>query len=257
MSQKYTTFCAVGDNHGHLVDKHAQESLEVFLRKNPCEHRIHLGDLNDFGGWRTGASKADQEEGTQADLKAGREFLRILRPTVFHYGNHDKRALEQMESRIGDTAEAAERAVRNVLDSLQAVDCREIYSYKVIGPNKTDVNLHRQGKLVTTHGFFAGTNATRNTAAKLGRPGDVVIHGHTHDFNQVTIEHLEAPIVGISAMCMMNIDLADYALTRPATTRWTNGWCYGVIEERTGLCKVWTAHKFDGQFVITNGFELI
>ena len=257
MSKKYKTFIAVGDNHGHLVDLHAQQALEQFLKKNPCDIRIHLGDLNDFGAWRTGSSKAEQEEGTDCDLQAGREFLRILRPTIFHYGNHDKRALEQMESRVGDTAECAERAVRSVLDSLDAVGCREIYSYKVVGPKKKDVNLHRHGKLVTTHGFNAGMNATRNTAAKLGRPGDVVIHGHTHDFHLVTIEHLEAPIVGVSAMCMMNVDLAEYSHTRPATTRWTNGWAYGVIEERTGLCKVWTAHKFLGKFVITTGFELL
>lgn len=257
MSKKYKTFIACGDNHGHLVDLHAQQSLEAFLKKNPCDIRIHLGDLNDFGAWRQGASKADQEEGTDADLKAGREFLRILRPTVFHYGNHDKRALEQMESRVGDTAECAERAVRNVIDSLDAIGCREIYSYKVVGKKKKDVNIHRVGRLVTTHSFWAGANATRNTAAKCGRPADVVIHGHTHDFHMVTIEHLEAPIVGISAMCMMDVDKADYALTRPATTRWTNGWVYGVIEESTGLCKAWTAHKFGGKFVITNGFELI
>lgn len=257
MSSKYKTFCAVGDNHGHLVSGESQEALAVFLSKNPCDVRIHLGDLNDFGAWRSGASQADIEEGTEDDLKCGREFLRILKPTVFHYGNHDKRALEQMDSRVGDTAEAAQRAVRNVLDSLEAVGCKEIYSYKVIGENKNDVGMHRDGKLVTTHGFFCGANATRNTAGKLGRPGDVVIHGHTHDYHLVTIEHLEAPIVGVSAMCMMDINKAEYAITRPATTRWTNGWTYGVIEEKTGLCKVWTAHRFNGKFITTTGFELI
>jgi hypothetical protein len=56
---------------------------------------------------------------------------------------------------------------------------------------------------------------------------------------------------------MMDINLAEYAITRPATTRWTNGWTYGVIEENTGLCKVWTAHRFNGKFITTTGFELI
>ena len=257
ISKKYKTFVAVGDNHGHLVSKEAQEALYKFLQKNPCDIRIHLGDLNDFGAWRSGASAEDIEEGTENDLKCGREFLNIIRPTVFHYGNHDKRALEQIYSRRGDTAEAAQRAVRYVLDSLENVGCREIYSYKVVGDKNTDISLHRIGKLVTTHGFFCGTNATRNAAIKLGRPGDVVIHGHTHDFNLITVEHLENPIVGVSAMCMMDINQAEYCNTRPATTRWTNGWTYGVIEENTGLCKVWTAHKFNNQFITTTGFELL
>jgi predicted phosphodiesterase len=256
-TKPYETFVCVGDNHGDLVDKSALDAFDAFLIKENPGIRIHLGDLLDLGAWRTGASQDDQSQGTNKDVDAGLEFLRMLKPQVFHLGNHDKRALEQRESYNGDRAECANNVCVRLFDQLTAIDCKEVHNYSVRGSDAKAVGLNRKGKLVTTHGFAAGTNATRTMAQICGRPGDVVIHGHTHDFHMVTIPHLEDAIVGVSSMCLMDINLADYALTRPATTRWANGWTHGVIENNTGLCKVWTAHRFAGKFIYSEGFNLI
>jgi predicted phosphodiesterase len=255
---KIIKFVAAGDNHGHLGCPDTTEALATFVGKWKPSVRIHLGDLNDFGAWRKGASPDEQEEGIDEDLKAGNYFLRkVLRPTIYVQGNHDIRAEEMMHSRNGDRADNARRAVQSVADTLAEVGCREVHRYSVKGKKSEDVNRFRIGKLTGTHGFRVGVNATRETARTLGRPGDVVLHGHTHDFSLCTIEHLEQPIVGISGMCCMDIDKADYALRRLATTKWCNGWLHGVIDESTGDCKVWTAHRFQGRFIYSTAYELI
>ena len=251
-------FVAVGDNHGHLCDGDTVEALATFVGRWKPQIRIHLGDCYDFGAWRRGASQEEQEEGIDEDLKAGNYFIRkVLKPTIYVQGNHDIRAEEQMQSRNGDRKENAERAVRSIAETLHKVGCREIYRYQVKGKKREDVNRFRVGKLAGCHGFKAGVAATRETARTLGRPGDVVIHGHTHEFSLCTIEHLEAPIVGVSAMCCMDVTKADYALRRLATTKWDNGWLHGVIDEDTGDCKVWTAHRFQGKFIYSTAYDLI
>jgi predicted phosphodiesterase len=249
---------AAGDNHGHLVDGETQEALATFIGRWKPTLRIHLGDCWDFSAWRRGASPEEQEEGITADLEAGSYFIRkVLRPTIYLQGNHDIRAEEMVHSRNGDRADNALRAVSKMTEALESVDCREVYRYAVKGKNRNDVNRFRVGKLTGCHGFRAGINATRETARTLGRPGDVVIHGHTHDFNLCTIEHLEQNIVGVSAMCCMDINKADYALRRTATTKWCQGWLHGVIDEKTGDCKVWTAHRFQGKFICSTAYDLI
>ena len=249
---------AAGDNHGHLQDDETVEALGTFIGKWRPTLRIHLGDCFDFGAWRRGASQEEQEEGIAADLKAGNNFIRkVLKPTIYLQGNHDIRAEEQMLSRNGDRRENAMRAVESYTEALSSVGCREIHRYSVKGKDCKDVNRFRVGKLTGTHGFKAGIAATRETARTLGRPGDVVIHGHTHDFALCTIEHLEASIVGVSAMCCMDIEKADYASRRLATTKWCNGWLHGVIDEKTGDCKVWTAHRFQGKFIYSTAYDLI
>lgn len=249
---------AAGDNHGHHVCEETQDALGAFIGKWQPTLRIHLGDCFDFGAWRRGASPEDQEEGIAEDLKAGNYFIKkVLKPTIYLQGNHDIRAEEQMLSRNGDRRENAERAVRSYADALAEAGCREIHRYSVKGKSEADVNRFRVGKLTGCHGFRAGINATRETARTLGRPGDVVIHGHTHDFALCTIEHLEASIVGVSGMCLMDINKADYALRRLATTKWCNGWLHGVIDENTGDCKVWTAHRFQGKFICSTAYDLI
>jgi predicted phosphodiesterase len=249
---------AAGDNHGQLVCEETQDALASFIGRWKPQLRIHTGDCFDFGAWRRGATPDEQEEGITDDLKHGNYFLRkVLKPTIFMQGNHDIRAEEQMLSRNGDRRDNAMRAVQSYTDTLAEIGCKEFHRYSVKGKDSEGVNRFRVGKLTGTHGFKAGVAATRETARTLGRPGDVVIHGHTHDFSLCTIEHLEAAIVGVSAMCCMDINKADYALRRLATTKWCNGWLYGVIYEKTGDCKVWTAHRFQGKFICSTAYDLI
>jgi predicted phosphodiesterase len=249
---------AAGDNHGQLVDGETQDALASFIGRWKPQLRIHTGDCFDFGAWRRGATPDEQEEGITDDLKHGNYFLRkVLKPTIFMQGNHDIRAEEQILSRNGDRRDNAMRAVQSYTDTLAEIGCKEFHRYSVKGKDAEGVNRFRVGKLTGTHGFKAGVAATRETARTLGRPGDVVIHGHTHDFSLCTIEHLEAAIVGVSAMCCMDINKADYALRRLATTKWCNGWLHGVIDEKTGDCKVWTAHRFQGKFICSTAYDLI
>jgi predicted phosphodiesterase len=241
-----------------LVCEETQDALASFIGRWKPQLRIHTGDCFDFGAWRRGATPDEQEEGITDDLKHGNYFLRkVLKPTIFMQGNHDIRAEEQMLSRNGDRRDNAMRAVQSYTDTLAEIGCKEFHRYSVKGKDSEGVNRFRVGKLTGTHGFKAGVAATRETARTLGRPGDVVIHGHTHDFSLCTIEHLEAAIVGVSAMCCMDINKADYALRRLATTKWCNGWLHGVIDEKTGDCKVWTAHRFQGKFICSTAYDLI
>jgi predicted phosphodiesterase len=240
------------------VDGETQDALASFIGRWKPQLRIHTGDCFDFGAWRRGATPDEQEEGITDDLKHGNYFLRkVLKPTIFMQGNHDIRAEEQMLSRNGDRRENAMHAVQSYTDTLQAIGCKEFHRYAVKGKTTEGVNRFRVGKLTGTHGFKTGVTATRETARTLGRPGDVVIHGHTHDFALCTIEHLEANIVGVSGMCLMDINKADYAHRRLATTKWCQGWLFGVIDEKTGDCKVWTAHRFQGKFICSTAYDLI
>jgi predicted phosphodiesterase len=256
--KKYTKFVVVGDNHGHHVSETSVDAFESFLNHFKPELRIHDGDNWDFGAWRKGASIEEQNERNDEDLAAGADFIKLLRPNVMLLGNHDQRAFDQLESDNVDRQKSALHAVEKMHEVLRQVNCKKVFEYKVKGPRERDVNFFKYKNLITTHGMYAGNqSATRRIAQTVGHPGCVVVHGHTHDFNIITLEHISGPIVGISSMMMADVNQLGYSLKRMATTRWTNGWVYGVIDELTGNVKAFTAHKFGTGFIITEDFKVI
>ena len=84
---KMIKFCAVGDNHGDMIDKDVADQFFKFLKwfgkGNDKLEVIHLGDNFDFRSIRRGAGRKEEDESLVADITAGKEFISRINPTIF------------------------------------------------------------------------------------------------------------------------------------------------------------------------------
>jgi len=242
---KYETFIAVGDNHGDMVDPVAFDGMIAFLKDFKPKHRIHLGDCFDFRSIRRGVTANDREshESLKDDIKLGKEFISALRPTVFHYGNHEDRLDQLMSgSPSGIVRDAAEKQDEEIRSFLRKKGCKTILPYHA------DLGIHRIGPITTCHGYTYGRNAIEEHASHYGVPGGAVIMGHIHRIGAINAKK-HGGVVGFSGGCMCMKREMTYAKTRLATSQWGLGWTYGIIEGNEW--KVWQAHRFNDGWIWT------
>lgn len=234
---KTIRFVAVGDNHGDMVDEHCFNGLKQFLVDFKPHHRIHLGDCFDFRSIRRGVSVHDREggESLKADIEAGEAFIRMFRPTAFLYGNHEDR-LDQLihgssNALVRDYAESVNDKLRQVL---RKNGCKDIYSYHA------DLGVHRVGPVAFVHGYSCHQNAVAGHAQHFSVPGGATIMGHIHSIQQANAAK-HGGCVGFSGGCLCRIEDMSYAKRFLGTSKWGNGWVYGII--RGNEWKVWQCHK--------------
>ena len=242
---KYETFIAVGDNHGDMVDPVAFDGMIAFLKDFKPKHRIHLGDCFDFRSIRRGVTANDREshESLKDDVMAGKEFISALRPTVFHYGNHEDRLDQLMSgSPSGIVRDAAEKQDEEIRSYLRKRGCKTILPYHA------DLGIHRIGPITTCHGYTYGRNAIEEHASHYGVPGGAVIMGHIHRIGAINAKK-HGGVVGFSGGCMCKKKEMTYAKARLATSQWGLGWTYGIIEGNEW--KVWQAHRFNDGWIWT------
>jgi hypothetical protein len=242
---KYQTFVAVGDNHGDKVDPVAFDGFKQFLKEFKPQHRVHLGDCFDFRSIRRGVSVADREshETLDDDIACGYDFINMLKPTAFLYGNHEDR-LSQLcnNSPVGAIRSYAEKVDEEIKSHLKANKCRSIYPYHA------DLGVHRIGPIAFVHGYTCNRYAIEEHATHYGSPSGAVIMGHIHRIGSANAKK-HGGVVGFSGGCMCIKREMLYAKTRLATSQWGLGWTYGVIEGNEW--KVWQAHRFNDGWIWT------
>ena len=233
----YERFIALPDPHGDHADHKSNQIAYEFMQDFEPEHVISLGDVFDFRPLRKGASKEDQAESMAEDVRMGKEWLRKFKPTVYCLGNHDARLWEAMEyNPNGIIMDLARQGVKDI-----EYICRE---------NNTEIvpynfkQCHRIGKANFAHGIQCPMHTAKATAEYYGAGTTFV--GHTHSIDYYRSKHIvkaEAYVCG----CLCKTDPA-YAERRPNTSRWENGFAYGMIHKNTGEVTAWQA-KGDGDGV--------
>lgn len=254
MSKDLVTFIAFGDNHGEMEDAEVSAALcrhiKAGMMGRPFDYRIHLGDCFDCKAWRRGASKGERESSIRKDKRMGLDFLWRTKPSVFLMGNHDDRILTWAEASVGPESDAAHDFWSDLKEMLRKVGCKKVLPY-----NRKEGKF-RLGPFTFIHGFRSGKQAVREEARTYCLPGGCLIMGHLHRIHRENIEK-DGGAVGISAGCVGDIDLMDYAKTTGAILTWGQGWVYGYYNKRTGKWRVFEAFKEGREIKVVTRYETI
>ena len=242
---KMIKFCAVGDNHGDMIDKDVAQQFFKFLKwfgkGNNNLEVIHLGDNFDFRSIRRGAGGKEENESLVADVKAGKEFISRIQPTVFLNGNHDDR-LDQIinGSTSGMLVDYCNDLKSDINNHLKKNGCKKIYDYHA------EEGVHRLGKIAFVHGYTCGVRAVEEHAIHYAEPQGAVIMGHLHSIQQINARKHQGA-VGFSGGCLCRKADMTYSKNRLATSKWGSGWTYGFIQGSDW--KVWQAHRVGKEFI--------
>ena len=238
-------FVAVGDNHGDMIDKDVANQFYKFLRwfsrGNDKVEIIHLGDNFDFRSIRRGAGRKEEDESLVSDVKAGKDFISRVQPTIFMNGNHDDRLNQIIEgSTNGMLKDYCMDLQSDIYNHLKAKGCKKIYDYHA------ETGVHRIGKVAFVHGYTCGVRAVEEHAIHYAEPEGAVIMGHLHSIQQINArKHRGA--VGFSGGCLCEKKAMAYAKNRLGTSKWGSGWTYGFTQGSDW--KVWQAHRVGKEFI--------
>jgi hypothetical protein len=221
-------FCA--DNHGDHADPATLAVFWEFLKFWKPEVRVHGGDCFDFRCLRKNASEGEKRDRIQADIDAGCDFLRKLKPTHWLRGNHDERL---MDAAKGDDGKLADFA------SYLWVDIKDAAGAAQILPYDKRAGVLRIGRLKMIHGYHGGVTAARLAAQVYGS----VLMGHTHAIDHAAVPGLDSR-VGRSVGALCNLQ-ADYNRAHANTLRQAHGWGYGLLLPG-GEYVYWQAQRVGG-----------
>ena len=237
---KLIKFCAVGDNHGDMVDPLVAQEFYKFLKWFSPDEVIHLGDNYDFRSIRRGAGRKEENESLVADVKAGNDFISRVQPTVFLNGNHDDR-LDQIinGSTSGMLVDYCHDLKGDIRSLLKKNGCKKIYDYHA------ETGVHTLGKVKFVHGYTCGVRAVEEHAIHYAEPQGAVIMGHLHSIQQTNAKKHHGA-VGFSGGCLC-VKTMDYSKNRLATSKWGSGWTYGFTQGNDW--KVWQAHRVGKKFI--------
>lgn len=242
---KLIKFVAVGDNHGDMVDKDVAKEFYTFLKwfskGNDKVEVVHLGDNFDFRSIRRGAGRKEEDESLVADVKAGKDFISRVQPTIFLNGNHDDR-LDQIinGSTSGMMVDYCIDLKHDIYNHLKSNGCKKIYDYHA------EAGVHSLNKVKFVHGYTCGTRAVEEHAIHYADKGGAVIMGHLHSIQQTNAKK-HGGAVGFSGGCVCLKGAMDYAKNRLATSKWGSGWTYGFVQGNDW--KVWQAHRVGHKFI--------
>ena len=244
---KKIRFLAVGDNHGDMVDTEAAKQLFDFVQDYQPHEVIHLGDCFDFRSLRSGASGKEEAESLHDDVEAGLEFIHELRPTVFHYGNHEDRLHHLIHSSTnGIVKDFCEDLDGEIRQHLKTAGCKKILPYHA------EEGVFTLGRIRTVHGYTCGIRAVEEHAIHYGLEEGAVLMGHIHSIQQTNARRYRGT-VGFSGGCLCKKREMRYAKNRLATSKWGTGWLYGFIQGKNW--KVWQAHRVGDKFIFSHHSE--
>lgn len=238
---KMIKFVAVGDNHGDMIDQDVARQFYKFLKWFDPDEVIHLGDNFDFRSIRRGAGRKEEDESLVADVKAGKDFISRVQPTIFLNGNHDDR-LDQIinGSTHGMMVDYCHDLKTSINNHLKKNGCKKIYPYHA------DLGVHTLGKVKFVHGYGCSRTAVEDHAIHFADTGGAVIMGHLHSIQQVNAKKHKGA-VGFSGGCLCKKEAMDYAKNRLGTSKWGSGWTYGFVQGNDW--KVWQAHRVGKEFI--------
>lgn len=238
-------FLAAFDVHGDMQDKAANAVLFEFLRDFRPHHRICGGDVFDFRAMRRKATEAEKEMSMRADFEDGMEWLGKFRPQTWLRGNHDERLWDLARMGHGLIRDYATECCEHIESKMRRRGCRMLpYDRR---------SVYRLGKLKFLHGMFSGIQATRQTALTYADAGEIVVCGHGHAVDDVTVAGL-ARRRAMMAGCLCRLDM-EYNRQMANSLRWAHGFVYGIINTKTGEVRIEQAQKFNEQWIMPTEFR--
>jgi hypothetical protein len=232
------------DIHGINQDRSTNRAFFRFVEQWKPHYRICGGDVWDFKQLRKKADAYEKRDSMAQDVAEGQLWLTTFAPTAFLRGNHDERLWDLANESEGIVADYAKLGVKRLEELVASLGCR-MFPY-----NKREGVLHL-GSLKFIHGYYTGVTAARRTAFVYGS----VVMGHGHGIQSATIEGIE-PRAGFMCGCLCKVEL-QYNRAQPGTLSWENGWCFGVVNERTGSFQYWQARKIDGKWIVPTTLEQV
>lgn len=237
---KYERWVALTDTHGDMMATSAVYAALDFVRAYKPTVRIHLGDNFDFRWLGKHASANEQIDDIGADFYKGCWFFEKFDPTVFLWGNHDKRLLDVIHKKSEHSAirRQAEEWIKDIDKIL--VKCKQVKWGKRYG-------IHRYGNFSFMHGYASGKASAEKMAMAYGN----CIAGHLHRNEEVTAARIDRPTCYLTG-CLCKLD-QDYNLGQIATLAQRHGWSYG-IKTKSGKLVVQQAKFVDGKWYTPDNF---
>jgi hypothetical protein len=234
-------FVFLSDTHGDQADVGAVAAAKEFCRHFKPEVRIHGGDAFDLRCLRRGAGSEEVLEDLKADIDAGLDFLRWMRPTHYLRGNHCERLTDAINSHNPLLRRFACLTWEEVLHAIKGA---QIFPYcKARG-------ILQIGSLKFAHGFASGVYAAKRMAEVYGS----VVFGHVHVSEAFSIPGLE-PRVGRAAGCLCKLSM-DYNRAQLNTLRQRHGFAYGFLHH-DGTHEVYLASPINGVWRFPTEFREI
>ena len=249
-------FVAIGDSHGDLVCDKTLKTALTFIKDYKPDLLVHLGDAFDFRALRSGIRASDGEayEDFVHDTMCGYETLEQLWEAggscekVYLLGNHENRLVHTSVSHPNGIIRSA------ALDGFEKLKDFTKKHKALMLPYHHDKGVYRKDGVSFVHGYTANNSSVSQHAAHYGEAGGAVVMGHLH-----RLEHASAPkqggVEGFSAGCLADFSTMHYAQHRLATSRWCNGWVFGVISK--GGHKIWEAKKTGAKWLLPTGIREI
>ena len=200
--------------------------------------RICGGDIYDLRPLRRKCDEHERREGLKDDIDAGNSFLERYLPHYHILGNHEGRLWHLAERAEGILLEYANAAIADFEKRARAMRC------KVLPYDKREGVL-KLGDLSFVHGYASGVSAARTHAQVYGD----VVFGHIHRPSQFTVPGHPKPHTGYSTGCLCKLDMG-YDSAHIGSLAHRHGFAYGVVNERTGSFKVFSAEEMEGVWLM-------
>jgi hypothetical protein len=218
IARRWRKVLAVGCSHGCYADPLAVEAVHKFRAAFRPDTVIHLGDWADATAFMGRAMKGDTPAHgapIRPDISDGLEFLKAVRANIVFCGNHEARLYRLRESQSAIVAECA----KTIIECIEATCKRlkaELVPYDVLN------GWREVGGFRYAHGYWYNELALRDCAESVGNS----VTAHSHAAGMARGRRLDNPIA-YGTGCLCEIARMEYALTRRATMRWSQGFVWG------------------------------
>ncbi len=207
MVQKYLL---LPDTHAPFENKRACNAVCEFAETYKPDHLLHIGDVGDYQSvsyWLKNKRKDLEGKKLKNDLDAAAGLLKLFgsiapnaTKTVL-LGNHDHWVYDYINEH--PELEGLFSVERSYLEA----------GWKTIPWNE----LHKIGKLYTTHGLYTNKYHANSTVHALSAS---VIYGHTHDHQVYPESFMDGEKMAMSIGCLCDMN-PEYLKNRPK--KWMNG----------------------------------
>lgn len=237
-------FLFAADSHGDQADPVALNALTTFNREFKPQIRVAGGDHFDFRAWRNGAGPKELDETGGEDVEAGLRFVESYRPTHYLVGNHETRIWDaRREAKDGRVRALATELISRI-ESRVGLNCP-------ILPYDKRLGVLRIGHLKFLHGFGSGINSVREHARNYGS----CLIGHLHAVDEASVPGLDRRTCrSVGALCRLDM---PYNSRVVSSLRHSQGWAYGVIDDKTGEYSVHQAERVGDRFFVASDIRAV
>ncbi len=218
LNRKWKRWMATGCLHSVYACEEYKRNVRAFKKDWKPDTYIELGDVIDTAALRTGArGTKDESEPIEPDMRAGLDWVKEMRPSIWTMGNHDARPYELISHPSAIVAELARRMVEDMETTAAKLRC-QLVRYEHIRKSWAKI-----GDMYICHGWMYSINALRD---HVERRGGNVLMAHLHSPHMYRARN----VGGHWGLCVgtgMDPDKPSYSSRRPATLAHGHGIGYG------------------------------